>query len=226
MNTRPLLYCSAFLALASTRAIPATQSGRDTALKYIPLNSDGSVNLSLGGELRERFEYYSEPAFGLRGLDEDSCLLHRLMLSADLHAGQYFHPFLQLGNHLKTGKQAARSPSDVDEFDVQQAFVDLILNAPVKLMLRAGRQEITFGSGRLVSVREGANVRRSFDGARLTFASGPAIFDAFAVNGELKNRCSERRFKPARIILGALRSNSTAGAARRTCRHLLPWFGT
>ena len=33
-------------------------------------------------------------------------------------------------------------------------------------MLRVGRQELNYGSGRLVSVREGSNVRQSFDGVR------------------------------------------------------------
>jgi hypothetical protein len=35
------------------------------------------------------------------------------------------------------------------------------------LTLRPGRQELAFGSGRLVDVREGPNVRRTFDGGRL-----------------------------------------------------------
>src|SRR5204863_6269040 len=35
------------------------------------------------------------------------------------------------------------------------------------LTLRVGRQELSLGTQRLVSVREGPNVRQSFDGARL-----------------------------------------------------------
>src|SRR5207302_1068892 len=147
------------------------------------LTTDGRVYLALSGEVRERFEYYSEPFFGLRGVDEDSYLLHRLLLGADLHAGDIARVFLQLGNHLEGGKRAERSPTDVDEFDIQQGFVDLTLpfDARSKLMLRAGRQEMNFGSGRLVSVREGANIRRSFDGARVTLTAGDATFDAFIV---------------------------------------------
>ena len=40
---------------------------------------------------------------------------------------------------------------------------------------------MTFGSGRLVSVREGANIRRSFDGGRLTFSGRDVTIDAFLV---------------------------------------------
>lgn len=145
--------------------------------------SDGSVQLSFAGEVRERFEYYSQPFFGLRSVPEDHYLLHRLLLSTDLHAGDHWRLFLQLGDSLEAGRQAGRAPTDVDEFDVQQGFVDFIIpfDTRSKLMLRAGRQEITLGAGRLVSVRDGANIRRSFDGTRLTFTTGNATFDAIAV---------------------------------------------
>ncbi|HEX8680165.1 MAG TPA: hypothetical protein VF683_09410, partial [Chthoniobacterales bacterium] len=54
-------------------------------LKRIPLNAAGDVYLSLGGELRERYEYYHEPLFGLRGIARDDYLLHRLLLGFDFH---------------------------------------------------------------------------------------------------------------------------------------------
>src|SRR2546430_3361125 len=80
------------------------QQSDELGIKHISLTNDGSVYLSLSGELRERFEYYSEPFFGLRGVDEDSYLLHRLLLGADLHAGDHARVFLQIGNHLEGGK--------------------------------------------------------------------------------------------------------------------------
>ncbi|MDP9291144.1 MAG: alginate export family protein [Verrucomicrobiota bacterium] len=167
----------------ATTEIPAVQSNENSPLKHISVTSDDSVYLTLGGELRERFEYYSEPFFGLRDVKADSYLLHRLLLSADLHAGDYMRVFVELGNYLEGGKTAPRSPTDVNEFDLQQGFVDLTIpfDARSKLMLRAGRQQMSFGSGRLVSLREGANIRRSFDGARVTLTAGKATFDAFAV---------------------------------------------
>lgn len=170
-----------FCALAGQNA--AQSADWSTSLKRISLNNDGSIYLSLGGELRERFEYYSEPFFGLRGVKEDDYLLHRLLLSADLHAGDHFRLFLELGNHLEAGKQAPHSPTDVDELDVQQAFVDLSVpfDEQTKLMLRVGRHEMSFGSARLVGTRDGPNVRRSFDGARLTFSNRTATLDAFLV---------------------------------------------
>ncbi len=176
-------WLAAASAFAGDLAVTSPQDAPAYSIKRLPLTSDGNIYLTLGGEIRERFEYYSEPFFGLRGLAQDDYLLHRLLLSADLHAGDYLRAFVQFGDHLEAGKQAARSPTDVDEFDLQQGFVDLTIpfDTRSRLKLRAGRQEMTYGSGRLVSVREGANIRRSFDGARLTLTAGEATFDAFAV---------------------------------------------
>jgi hypothetical protein len=51
-----------------------------------------------------------------------------------------------------------------------------------RLTARAGRQEMAFGSGRLVSERDGPNLRRDFDGGRafLTMPEGLRV-DAFVV---------------------------------------------
>jgi hypothetical protein len=151
-------------------------------IKYIPLGSDPNTYLSLGGEVRERGEYFSAPQFGLRGDGADAFLLHRLLLHADLHLGEDLRAFVQLGNHLVAGKDSPLSQTDRDRLDVQQALVDmrLPLTPEIAPTLRAGRQEMAFGSQRLVSVRESPNIRRSFDGFRLGDAVGGVRVDAFA----------------------------------------------
>src|SRR2546426_129090 len=126
--------------LASTfSSLGQKQADYFDSVKSIPLGIDRWY-LDLGGEIRERYEYYSEPFFGLRGVHEDSYLLHRLLLSGDVHAGDYVRVFLQLGNHLETGKRESRTPTDVNELDIQQGFVDLSIpfDARSKLLLRAG----------------------------------------------------------------------------------------
>jgi hypothetical protein len=151
-------------------------------IKYIRLGSDPNTYLSLGGEVRERGEYFSAPQFGLRGDGADAYLLHRLLISGDLHLGENLRAFAQLGNHVVAGKDTPLSQTDRDRFDAQQAFVDvrLPLTAEIDPTLRAGRQEMAFGSQRLVSVRESPNIRRSFDGFRLGDTIGRARIDAFA----------------------------------------------
>lgn len=184
MNARPW-WVAALLVTSATFAKAADVADWTTPLKRIALTQSGDVHLLLGGELRERYEYYREPSFGVRGISRDDYLLHRLLLGFDLHAGDSFRFYLQLGSHFDAGKQAPRGPTDVDELNIQQVYMDisLPLNATARLTVRAGRQELAFGSARLVGVRDGPNVRRSFDGARITFANSAASssLDAFVV---------------------------------------------
>ena len=69
----------------------------------------------------------------------------------------------------------------MDDFDVQQAFVDV--NLPLQdeksLLLRVGRQELIYGAQRLISPNDWANVRRTFEGARLSFSSPGDTLDVF-----------------------------------------------
>lgn len=151
-------------------------------IKYIALGAPDTY-LSLGGEIRERFEHYSAPNFGTPGREADGYLLHRILVHADLHAGQRFRAFAQLGNHLAAGKEVALPPYE-DRLDVQQAFVDARLpvsgTAAEDPTLRLGRQEMAFGAQRLVSVRDAPNVRRAFDGVRLGGQASDVRIDAFA----------------------------------------------
>jgi hypothetical protein len=143
--------------------------------KYIPL--PGDVWLSLGGEARERLDSFSATRFG-QG-PSDSYVLQRLLVHADAHFGEHARVFVQLGQADAFGKSTPLSPSDVNRFDVQNAFVDFTWS-PIRL--RLGRQELLFNATqRFVSVREGPNLRQSFDGARLTWRAGGGLtVDAFA----------------------------------------------
>jgi hypothetical protein len=80
-------------------------------------------------------------------------------------------------------------PPDEDMLDVNQAFAELILTRSTrgKLTLRVGRQEMMFGSSRLVSVRDGPNVHQTFDGARLTWLRRDWQIDAFATKAVQTN---------------------------------------
>jgi len=54
------------------------------------------------------------------------------------------------------------------------------LGAGDSLTVRTGRQELAFGSQRLVSLRDAPNLRRTFDGARTTLRWNGWQLDAFA----------------------------------------------
>src|SRR5262245_48861970 len=45
-------------------------------MKFIPLNRDGSCWLSMGGEARERYEYFENANWGKGPQDDDGYFLH------------------------------------------------------------------------------------------------------------------------------------------------------
>jgi hypothetical protein len=69
---------------------------------------------------------------------------------------------------------------------LHQAFVDLPLSQQDKpATLRIGRQELEYGSGRLVDARFGLNSRISWDGFKLTLDPGKNHIEAFATRPTL-----------------------------------------
>jgi hypothetical protein len=151
-------------------------------LKFIPLDIAPGSYINFGGEDRERVEHFSNPFFGLTPRRNTTYDLHRLLFEGDLHIGDTFRTFIQFGNHLATAPSTS-PPTDVDRLDLQQGFADL--RAPIgqdgSVTFRGGRQEMLFGSARLVDVREGPNVRLSFDGGRAFYQSPNIRVDAFVV---------------------------------------------
>lgn len=149
-------------------------------LKYVPFNQAGSRYLSIGGEARERYEYFNRPNWG-KDPQDNSYFLQRYFLHADLHLGEHARIFSQFQSSLEDGRRGGPRPSDKDELDLHQAFLDVKFDLPAAgaVTLRSGRQELAYGSQRLISVREGPNVRQSFDGFRLMYRSGELRIDGF-----------------------------------------------
>ncbi len=138
-------------------------------LKYISLSEEGNHYLSLGGETRFQYEYFHNAGWGEGPQDGNGYLLQRYMLHTDLHLGNSFRTFVQIKSGLENGRNGGPRVPDEDQLDLHQAFGDgkMRLTDGANLTLRVGRQELLYGSQRLVSMREGPNVRQSFDAARL-----------------------------------------------------------
>jgi hypothetical protein len=160
---------------------PALRTDFWDPVKFIPLNESGIWYLSLGGEARERYEYFSHPNWG-DGPPGSGYLLQRYFLHADVHMGEYVRLFNQLQSSLENGRDGGPRPTDKDELDLHQLFLDVKFDVGRDgvFVLRSGRQELAYGSQRIISVREGPNVRQSFDGFRAMFRTGELKVDAFA----------------------------------------------
>jgi hypothetical protein len=143
-------------------------------IKCIPISRDKSSFLTLGGELRGRFQDVRNPAFGLPTPVRNTDVFHRTFLFADLHLGPHFRTFVEFVNGQTEGTTKKPSTFELDPLDVLQAFADVIVPVAKSgdLTLRVGREDMLFGSSRLVSLREAPNVRRAFDGVRAFWKPG------------------------------------------------------
>jgi hypothetical protein len=150
-------------------------------LKYIALSESLEAYVSLGADVRERLEYIRNQDWGR--LPSDGYLLSRFMVHADVRVGALARAFVQLASAFVTGREGGPRPVDEDLLDVHQAFLELSLEIRSlgRFTLRAGRQEVDYPSARLIAVRDGANVRLSFDGLRAIQQLGAWHVDALAL---------------------------------------------
>jgi len=94
-------------------------------LKYIPLDTaHPKMYLSLGVNLRERFELDHATFFGAASGESGQWILSRLEWHADLRLGNHVQLFTQFQNAVAPGK-ARLKPVDQDRLDVEQAFIGL-----------------------------------------------------------------------------------------------------
>jgi len=144
---------------------------------------DSAWTFGLSAEARERFESSRDPVFGLSPADDDDYLLHRVLLTADARHTEGFRAQVQIVSGLSSGWEGQPPPTQDDSVDLLQGFVEQSFGVgDGDLLVRAGRQELSLGSSRLISVRESPNIRRAFDGVRASWSlhSGAHV-DAFAL---------------------------------------------
>ncbi len=134
-------------------------------IKYIPLNESESVYLTLGGETRQHFEFIDNNNWGQGPQDSNGYYLQRYLGHADLHLGERVRIFGQLMSGVISGRNGGPRAVDKDRLDLNQAFFDVRLwkKSGQLLTVRAGRQEIIFGSRRFFNYRERPNLRLSHD---------------------------------------------------------------
>jgi hypothetical protein len=139
------------------------------------------VRLSVGGDLRWRYEHAGNPRYGLDPQDRWGVLMQRGSVFADLRLGLHWRGFVQLASSITRGRAAGPSPVDENRLDPTNLFVEWQAagRGGDRFGMRAGIQELQFGSGRAIDARDGPNVRRSFDAVRAYAASGPWRVDAF-----------------------------------------------
>ena len=154
-------------------------------VKFIPLRAGGKSYLTIGGEIREAFEHVGNDNWGKQAY-MNAFFLERYMFHTDWHFGEHIRAFVQFKSGVESFRKGGPRPIDEKKSDLQAAYFEVGKTTKKDwLVLRVGRQELNYGSGRLVSVREGPNVRQSFDGFKIRSKVGSWNVDAFAVRPDL-----------------------------------------
>lgn len=152
-------------------------------LRYVPLSADDEAWLTLGGEARARMDLLHDIDFGIGGQPGYTEFAGRVLVNADLRTPQGPRAFVQLGVVQEVGRKPGPRTQDESGLDVTQAFVDAPWSAgAVRGVLRLGRQEIDLSANRLLSSRDGATLRRTFEGAKLDMRLGGAVVAVVSVH--------------------------------------------
>ena len=121
-------------------------------IKFVRLNHDGSVFLTVGGEVRLRLEFFDNADWE-SGRDE--LYSQRLSVHSALNAGQRVRFFGEV-YHGHLSKSEPEIAED-DDLALHQGFLELRLLDDIRhrVNLRVGRQELAYGSARLGSSGSG-----------------------------------------------------------------------
>ena len=171
-----------FLANASNR-----QDFWDRA-KYVRLRGDRTDwFVTISGEAREVWEQIGNDNWGQAPL-WNGYLNERYMLGFDLHYGKYVRTFVDFKSGINSFRHAGPRPIDEKRLDFQAAFLQVGTTEDRNFIeLRVGRQQLEYGSGRLIDVREGPNVRLSFDGFMVRSKINAWCVDGFAMRPDQDN---------------------------------------
>lgn len=154
--------------------------------KHVTLSDDGDWWVSFGGRVESRLENWTN--FGFGAANDDSFVLSRALVHADLHGGDRFRFYLEGKSAQATDRDlpGGRRTLDLDTLALQQAFADFVfpLGDNATLTLRPGRQMLLFGAQRLVSPLPWGNTLRTWDGLTAVWKRGPwsvtGLLTAFA----------------------------------------------
>ncbi|HTG37666.1 alginate export family protein [Sphingomonas sp.] len=145
---------------------PARRDDPLDRLKFLPLDDDGDIYLTLSGELRLRVNHTTNP--NLREVEAQRQDINRIVAGADLHLGPNVRFFGEVAHGGIAGENIGAPAATLrNDAIVQQAFGEVSGDvAGMQVGARYGRQEFTDGSNLLVSQRDNNTIRYVLNGVR------------------------------------------------------------
>jgi hypothetical protein len=167
-------------------ADPAQRQDFWDPVKYIRLREGrNDWFMTINGEAREVWEQIGNDNWG-QSPYWNAYLNERYMLGFDIQYGKHVRTFVQLKSGINSYRIGGPRPIDEKKLDFQAGFLEVgTSKAENFIALRVGRQQLEYGSGRLIDVREGPNVRLSFDGFMVKSKINQWLIDGFAMRPDL-----------------------------------------
>ena len=143
--------------------------------------------MTIGGDAREVWEQIGNDNWGQQPY-MNGYLNERYMLHFDVHYGRHIRSFVELKSGLNSYRRGGPRPIDEKKLDFQSGYLEFSKSSSSQsLQFRVGRHELEYGSGRVIDVREGPNVRLSFDGLMMKSKIDSWRVDGFAVRPDEDN---------------------------------------
>lgn len=141
---------------------------------------------SIGGE--ERIRYDSEPDSRLTG-KYNQYELERTRIYTDIWYRDIFRVYVEFNDAEAFNYRLTPLSIDRDRDDLLNAFADLKIGTfnDEPIYARVGRQELIYGSERLITTKDWANVLQTFQGIKEWYRSANLDFDTFYVQPVVPN---------------------------------------
>jgi hypothetical protein len=151
-----------------SKLLAGMESDPFDGLKWQPLG--GEWHLTSGGSVRIRPEWDDNRTLGASPVDSDALVRGRTFLHLDISHAKDFRWFVEARASDTWSSERPVPGSFEDDPDLENFFLEgtFASTTPHPVTLRVGRQELLFGSQRLVSPLDWASTRRNLDGVTLT----------------------------------------------------------
>jgi hypothetical protein len=175
------------------------------SLKRMHLGNDWLF--STGGEVRDRYSslanaylFNKKPQAG----DNESFNLFRARVYGDLDYLDIFRLYAEFTSADSSPQRVPRPSSDVDKADILNLFVEVkvLPLGDSAVYVRGGRQELLFGSQRLISPSDWSNELRTFQGVRAMYHTPKIEEDVWWVQPVIINSGKFDSIDDQQVFLG------------------------
>lgn len=135
--------------------------------------------VTIGGEVRERYEFRDNTDFNADATDTLSFIASRIRLHLNYEVTSDIVAFIQIQDARLFGGEVSTVSND-NLLDLHQGYVTVKNLGTASLTV--GRQEMFFGDHRLVGHFGWNNIGRSFDGLRVAYVATPLRVDFWGVS--------------------------------------------